>query len=194
MLLQWANQWRSRSNTFKDISISLTLEFIGDIQLLFRFFISSSVPEIFEKERRTLFLFRKSNLSTLFQIFLTNHWANFNKIFREDRIRQAEQKPQSCQPISSKVGKLCRFMSQKWKLLLNWANRWRSRSNTFKVIYISSTSEFIGDIKLLFPFLISWLVLELWRKEQTLPMSEFSIVLGMFFVTPAPRTCTDKCS
>ena len=37
MLLKWTNRWRSRSNTFMDIYISLSLEFIGDVKLLFRF-------------------------------------------------------------------------------------------------------------------------------------------------------------
>ena len=49
----------------------------------------------------------------------------------------------------------------------------------FKDIYISLSSEFIGDVKLLFRFLISWLVLELWPKDWT-PMTEFSMFFGVF--------------
>ena len=64
-------------------------------------------------------------------------------------------------------------------MLLKLTNRWRSRSNTFKDIYISLSSEFIEDVKLLFRFLISWLVSELWPKDWT-PMSKFSDFWGVF--------------
>ena len=64
-------------------------------------------------------------------------------------------------------------------MLLKPANRWRSRSNTIKDIYISLSSEFIVDVKLLFRFLISWLVLESLPKDWT-PMSKFSVFWGVF--------------
>ena len=45
--------------------------------------------------------------------------------------------------VGFKVQRLQRFTSQKLKMLLKWDNRWRSRSNTFKDIYISLSLEFI---------------------------------------------------
>ena len=62
-------------------------------------------------------------------------------------------------------------------MLLKWANRGRSRSNTFVYIYISLSLKFIGDFKLLFRFLISYLVLELWPKDWT---SLHYITLNLF--------------
>ena len=64
-------------------------------------------------------------------------------------------------------------------MLLKLTNRWRSRSDTFNDIYISLSFEFIEEVKLLFRFLISWLVLELWPRNWT-PMSEFSDFWGVF--------------
>ena len=95
------------------------------------------------------------------------------------------KKPRRCRLQSSKVKELQRFKSQKLKMLLKLTNRWRSRSNTFKDIYISLSLEFIVDVKLLFRFLISWLVLELWPKDWT-PMSEFSD-FWVFFDPPDPH-------
>ena len=52
--------------------------------------------DIWKRTEKPVF-FRKSNLSRLFLIFLTNQQANVNKIFREDRICRAEQKTSQMQ-------------------------------------------------------------------------------------------------
>ena len=38
------------------------------------------------KNTETPVFFQKSNQSTIFLTFWTNHWGNFNKNYREDRI------------------------------------------------------------------------------------------------------------
>ena len=50
MLLKLTNRLRSRSNTSKNIYISLSLEFIEDVKLLFRFLIFGLVSELWPKD------------------------------------------------------------------------------------------------------------------------------------------------
>ena len=70
-----------------EILTRLFREFIGDTQLLLGFWYIQCLVRYLQKNRQIYSVsIKKSNPSTLFLFFSTNHWANFNKFFRNDRI------------------------------------------------------------------------------------------------------------
>ena len=140
------------------------------------------------KRTETPVIFKNQTQARFFWLFEQTTEPILIKILGKIEYDMPNEKPRRFGPISLKVKKLLRFTTQKFKMLLKWANRWRSRSNTFKDIYILLSLEFIGDVKLLFRFSISWLVLELWPNDWT-SMTEFSVFLVFFSILLPP---TDK--